>query len=390
MADVLSSLDYWRKLFHSADCDIFEVIENAILVAAADCPKEFRSRRDRIAEKLFACRLSRCSGCRRVELWVPEHGEEAEEDDDDGSIRRVSEKESKVDSSNSEPGGYNRGRESNNGYDEAEALTEEMEEETQIVGEVMRIKEILCNQEDEPDSFMFESLRRLQLMELSVETLKATEIGRAVNGLRKHASKPIRCIARTLIESWKLLVDEWVNSTAAIVDHSPESTNPSVLDEEDGLPFPPLDEGALLASTSIQLSEFFDEMDDDGNLRTTVDFNKKQETPKQLSISEERGLKRSKKASFLLANPQPVHKTSRSTSEQKPSTQFRKPSTDLKEKIELAKRKLHERYQQAENAKKQRTIQVMELHDLPKQTQTLRQNNLKPRNQVRSWANARR
>ncbi|XLS99065.1 hypothetical protein HN51_041800 [Arachis hypogaea] len=49
---------------------------------------------------------------------------------------------------------------------------------------------------------LFESLRRLQLMELTVDCLKfsnswsylchATMIGKAVNSLRKHASKDIR------------------------------------------------------------------------------------------------------------------------------------------------------------------------------------------------------
>ena len=38
----------------------------------------------------------------------------------------------------------------------------------------------------------------------------------------------------------------------------------------------------------------------------------------------------------------------------------------VRTKLEAAKRKLHEGYQQAENAKKQRTIQVIELHDIPK------------------------
>lgn len=43
-------------------------------------------------------------------------------------------------------------------------------------------------------------------------------------------------------------------------------------------------------------------------------------------------------------------------------------------KLEVAKRKLLERYQAAENAKKQRTIQVVELHDLPKKSFEQRNN----------------
>lgn len=46
---------------------------------------------------------------------------------------------------------------------------------------------------------------------------------------------------------------------AQLIDNSPDSMNPSTLDEEEGLPFPPLDEGALLATqtTTIQLSKVY-------------------------------------------------------------------------------------------------------------------------------------
>ncbi|RWW20551.1 hypothetical protein GW17_00015334 [Ensete ventricosum] len=142
MASSSGSVDYWRRFFRSANSDIFEVIEQAILVAASDYPQQFRSRRDQIVEKFFTALLPRCFGCDRVEL----RGAEGEEGH--GSVRRVGEKESKVDSSNDGPEFSNRVV-SNYTYDEAEALTEEIEEEGQIVGEVMRIKEILANHHEE-------------------------------------------------------------------------------------------------------------------------------------------------------------------------------------------------------------------------------------------------
>lgn len=180
MAGKSVSLDYWRKFFRSANSDIFEVIEQAIVVAAVDCPKEFRSRRDRIAEKLFTCRLSRCFGCNNVELMIPDDGEELGEEEGGGSVKReVGEKGSKMDSCNDEAEDLNRVGLSNYSYDEAEALTDVIEEESQIVGEVLRIKEVLCNKLDESDSVLYESLRRLDLMQLSVETLKGLEgVGR--------------------------------------------------------------------------------------------------------------------------------------------------------------------------------------------------------------------
>ncbi|KAL0928885.1 hypothetical protein M5K25_000815 [Dendrobium thyrsiflorum] len=445
MAGKSDSLDYWRKFFRSANSDIFEVVEQAIVVAAVDCPKEFRSRRDRIAEKLFTCKLSRCVGCNNVELQIPDDGEDLGEEEGGGSVKReVGEKGSKMDSCNGEPEDLNRGGLSNYSYDEAEALTDVMEEESQIVGEVLRIKEVLYNKLDQSDAVLYESLRRLELMQLSVETLKATEIGRAVNGLRKHNSKQIRNLVRTLIVGWKELVDEWVNATAAIADHSPDSVNPSMAYEEEGLPSPPLDEGALLATqtTSIQLSEFFDGMDDDGNFRTPGDFDnirdtertvprnrgppRRQEPPRQRQpevpmektqvSKQEIVVRQAKPQAIPSAQSKPqgiVNKPSKPSAAdsgpgrplkpspvQKPNTQFsnvqRKLSNGPMEKsknseeasvdakLEQAKRKLHERYQQVENAKRQRTIQVMDINDLPKQS------NMKPKNQLRNWANARR
>ncbi|RRT82089.1 hypothetical protein B296_00013906 [Ensete ventricosum] len=204
MASLPGSFDYWRKFFRSADSDIFGVMEHAIVVAASDYPQEFRSRRDGLVEKFFTALLPRCLGCDRVDPRGAE-GEEGR-----GSVRRVGEKENKI--------------------------------------------------------------------------------GRAVNGLRKHDSKQICHLVRALIDGWKVLVDEWVSATGAIAgmlyvclvsrttlpytisyrlitnlwftDNSPDSVNPSIVDYEEGLPSPPLDEGALFTAqtTSIRLSEVKDKI----------------------------------------------------------------------------------------------------------------------------------
>lgn len=321
-------------------------------------------------------------------------------------------------------------------------------------------------------------------MQLSVSTLKATEIGRAVNGLRKHNSQQIRHLVRTLIEGWKILVDEWVSTTnVALTDNSPGSSKTSVVDDADdeGLPSPPLDEGAFFATqtTAIQLSEFFDEMDEDGNLRHNNDGslgNKrenygrrptshpaltKQEPPRNMGAVEKVQSRRPELArqepSMRQANPQTpqnsslqvkqqamLHKQSkplssdsgpgrplRAAPQQKPFVEMKsrlareqvaverkpaashvdksrlpaQPSAGVKlesakpkiydglesnSRLEAAKRRLQERYQEAENAKRQRTIQVMELGDIPKPKHQNRQPMMKSRNHIRSWANGRR
>ncbi|XP_012434874.1 probable mediator of RNA polymerase II transcription subunit 26b [Gossypium raimondii] len=447
--------EQWRGYFRTANSDIFDIIDHAIMVAALDCPKEFRLRRDRIAEKLFTCKLTRCSGCDRVELVLPEyedddnptgcHGsfkrEDEEEEDGCGFFEAGGSKESKANSSRDDP--LMNQIASNYSYGEAEALTDEIEEESMIVGEVFRIKEILHNCQDEPDSVLFESLRKLQLMALTVDTLEATGIGKAVNRVRKHSSKQIRHLAQTLIDGWKELVDEWVSATKAVAGVTPESMNPSVDEEvdeeEEGLPSPPLDMDALFAQpTSMELSQFFDGMDDDGNPGSSGDFVRNNG---RKPSEENRNLSKRKPQTSSEANPTLKNDKSRQMKRQEPITKPNnkpsttnvgsgkppkhniepkaskesnslqkpdkmavpkkplrsqqdklKPSDDdaVQEKLEATKRKLQERYQQVENAKRKRTIQVMELHDLPKQGSGHKNPHFKHGNHNRQWANGRR
>ncbi|KAL2226066.1 UNVERIFIED_CONTAM: putative mediator of RNA polymerase II transcription subunit 26b, partial [Sesamum indicum] len=270
MANASMSLDKWREYFRSANSDIFDIIEHAIMVAASDCPYVFKLKRDQIAERLFACKVTKCFGCERIELAVPTgDGVEKSEDKYKSGIEAGGSKdtkESKVNSSSRDDDDddddhrevmeMNVNQISNYSYGDVDALTDEIEEESQFFGEVLRIKEILDNNEEESDTLLFDSLRRLQLMPLSVETLKATEIGKSVNSLRKHSSKEIRNLVRTLIEDWKVMVDSWVNATAAIAEIATESVKTSVVEEEEGLPSPPLDEGAFFATpASMELSQ---------------------------------------------------------------------------------------------------------------------------------------
>ncbi|KAI7999045.1 putative mediator of RNA polymerase II transcription subunit 26b [Camellia lanceoleosa] len=442
MSTKSGNLDDWRDYFRSSNSDIFDIIEHSIMVAASDCPQEFRLRRDRIAEILFSCKLSRCVGCDRVDLAVSrdydeEGGCKTGSDRDGCEFETGASKESKVNTYGDDHIEINMNHVSNYSYGEAEALTNEIEYESQIVGEVLRIKGILDNSHDEADSVLLDSLRRLQLMGLSVDTMKATEIGKSVNALRKHASNQIRQLARTLIGVWKEMVDEWVKatSTVAVEEGTPESVNPSVIDEEEGLPSPPMDDVGFL-SAPIELSQFFDGIDDDGNFRNSGEFNKKYENGRKPSLENQNVPKRKQQVpheSHVTAKDRKGEEMKKQTAVVKPhkpsntesgsgkptkvtverkvnnETKFQKKSDkvtiqkkplsaqqdklkclDEAARLEITKRKLHERYQQAENAKRQRTIQVMELHDLPKQGLGNRHPHMRPGNHNRNWANGRR
>ncbi|XP_076959967.1 putative mediator of RNA polymerase II transcription subunit 26b [Bidens hawaiensis] len=379
MAASKSAMGYWREYFKNSKGDIFETIEKAIVIAASDYPKEFGVKRDGIAQTLFNCKLIKCFGCDKVELGVPVVDEHQ---DGDGN------KEVNVVGGKHQVSDYN--------YEVVEALNDAMEEESLVFGEVMRIKEIVDSYQDESESVLYNSLRKLQLMDLSVETLKATEIGKSVNSIRKHVSKDVQSIVKTLIGSWKVLVDEYVAAAEKTIvsEATPDSINPSVLDEEEGLPSPPLDDLTFLyPHGSLELSEFFDGMDEYGNPGNSGGFNKNQSPPKpkqQKPSNVTNTVRKTEPDSGLMQKKQPtIVKPIKPTAPESGPGQRVKPNVERKlqnvpkrppqqikqkvsgeatgqDKFEAAKRKLQERYQQAENAKKQRTIQVMELHDLPK------------------------
>ncbi|XP_056171315.1 probable mediator of RNA polymerase II transcription subunit 26a [Syzygium oleosum] len=170
------SLDDWREFFRRTDADVFELIDSAIAVAALDRPDDFQLRRVRIMESLYSGETGRHAAGNQV-----------------GSCDAPS-KESKA-------GGDGRGdveqdvvdmdKESCCSFGEAEASAGEVDEQSQVVGEVLRIKQsalALC-----------ESLRRLWSMAITLDILERTKIGISVNSLRRNCgSKQIAQLADSI------------------------------------------------------------------------------------------------------------------------------------------------------------------------------------------------
>ncbi|KAL0709212.1 hypothetical protein Bca4012_016190 [Brassica carinata] len=411
-----ASLDRWRDYFRRGDSDIFEIIDHAIMVAATDCPIKFKSRRDKIAELLFSCRVTRCTGCEHhSELSLP--GEDDAVDDVGGCS-----KESKAgNSSRGDNTHINQIVGSYNYDDEAEALSDAIEEFSMVSKEVVRIKEIFLNKDNEPHSLILESLRKLKLMSLDVDVLKSTEIGKAVNGLRKHASDHIAQLAKTLIAEWKELVDQWVNTTKEIAgaEGTPESANPSVVDEEEAFPSLPYGVDIFTPEANgfeMLNGDFFDSLDFDGNPCNSVEYNTSREDQRrpQKRRPEGRTQMRTQDAIKPLSSADGTRRPLKHNTEQrlrnevgsvhKPMIQRSKPlSTEQKRKapgppqekhkgfdadakFEFAKRKLQESYQHHDNAKKQRTIQVLDT--IPQQGQKPQLK--RPGMNNRSWSNGRK
>ncbi|KAK1262241.1 putative mediator of RNA polymerase II transcription subunit 26b [Acorus gramineus] len=324
MVPKTKTLEDWRDYFRRANTDIFDVIHNAIFIAASDCPGEFQSKRDGLTEKLFTTRstlaVPKADGEGRVYQDGSESGSEKSVKGSNISIITIDETEV--------------------------VLKDDMKEESQVVREVMRIKQVLKQKDTQSEAELFDCLRRLGLIKISVEILKVSEIGRAVSDLRKHNSKRICRLVRTLIICWRGVVDEWVSSTTATTEMTPKTVNPSVLNER----IVP----ATQAAPTFEHTKSYNGIVEDNKT-------KKQQPLCQVNIAEEKSqtkktLKPLSTASGLGKRQSEPMGTQKKTLK---GSQEKSQDSGVEFKLECAKRKLHA-------TKKLRKIQMIELCDLPK------------------------
>ncbi|KAG2315489.1 hypothetical protein Bca52824_018611 [Brassica carinata] len=296
-----ASLDTWRDYFRRGDSDIFGIIEHAIMVAAADSPEEFKSRREAITELLFSRQVSRCIGCDQPDL--SKAGDNEANDDGRKTV------------------------ETDDGGHEEDEMKLNVD---QIVDEVMRIKDILLNKHDED-----------------------TEIGKAVNLLRRHGSDKISKLAKTLIEKWKEMVDQLIHMPKEVADDdgTPESATLSIADEAEDFPSPPHDlEFYAPEHTGFAISQTYEAL--------ITRFDEPRRQPKQT---------REQMVHTIQRKPSNVAEQKRKFAG---SQLDKQKALDQEAKFENAKRRLQESYQQHEKAKRQRTIQVLET--IPNQRKTQR------------------
>ncbi|KAH0723319.1 hypothetical protein KY289_006363 [Solanum tuberosum] len=294
MKKMSGELRQWRAYFRSSNLDIFYIIASALRVAAIDHPKEFKLRRDGINELLFSIggfdsdkaenvvdvegdkgkrkcknKFNDCDVEKRksesnveVEALSDEIEEESRVVNEALSIKKSYvevealsdeiEEESRVvnealsikksyvevealsDEIEEESQVVNEALSIKKSYVEVEALSDEIEEEFRVVNEALLIKKIIDNNQNESDSNIYKSLKRLQMMALSVEILQNTEIGKSVNTLRWHNSKNIRCLVRKMVKGWIEMLQEWMDARATLTERKSESTKAFVVDEEDG------------------------------------------------------------------------------------------------------------------------------------------------------------
>lgn len=424
-------MERWRSFFNKAGADVWTIIEQAIVLAATDYPGEFKEKRCDIAETLFARRpIHRDTEATRLSASVVTNCTNRMEADEPRDDEHGSEHAKKPVRHDAE--------QRRTDFCSAEPLNDDSDDHASIMTVVHGIKETL-NDSLQSDAAVLGALRTLESLHISVDVLKATEIGKQVNNLRKHSCKDVRFLAKGLVRQWKELVDDWVNSAGiAATDPLGESGGRATSERDDveqGLSSTPLDErihlSARMPAEMPQLCyydmksrnnylEFPEERGSSSRAELSgLDRAERLERKPQLNgrggagseiLKDERGIDHvgrlsGTNSSFGGLGPgRPIvdvskgkgnglagnvgigkpsdevlyvskHQGDNSSQKNRNSklptlNQQRSMCVDgvqLEDKLEAPnKRKLQEGYTQAENAKKQRTAQLMDLSDLPK------------------------
>lgn len=320
-------LDDLRVILLNSGVDVWTLIETAISVAASDHGDELKNRRDGIVERLYATVPPRCRNCGLGSVVQPGKGRLGE----GGSID-----EEKESSHEGEGAGSPISPQSVDGVEEQERSHEDLIDEEQR--EILSIKEHL-EDPDQSEECLVELLQNLADMDITFKALKETDIGRHVNRLRKHPSKDVCRLVKQLVRRWKDLVDEWVKLKTP---------------------------GELASSALIT--------DGDSPLQSfpKISQNGRHQIPDfAFSPNPHNGGSSSDKHS-VEGKPPPRRevpaKPAQAVSVSAPAlnNQKEKEITIDAERFASARRRLHENYQEAQNAKKQRTIQVMGIHEIPK------------------------
>ncbi|XP_068659028.1 probable mediator of RNA polymerase II transcription subunit 26c isoform X2 [Aristolochia californica] len=323
-------LDDFRSILRDSGVDLWTFIETAISLASADFPMELQSRRDGIVERLYtgACkkcdlnesRQTRSESCQEREKTRAIFGDS----DDEREGRDLSPATPLSDHDVDE--------------ESEENVDRRYEQEKR---RILEIKEQIEDHDQTEDS-LIEVLQSLADMNITFQVLKETDIGRHMNGLRKHPSTEVRRLVKHLIRKWKEIVDEWVTANAPA-----EIEVSSFIAEGDS----PQRSQSQHHQNGNQVADF-PKPANHQNGGSSADRNKQ-----KVEGMEKKGPQRGVEMKHKPSVPD-------SASPYKPK-ETKETAIDM-ERLASARKRLSENYKEAENAKRQRTIQVMDLHDIPK------------------------
>lgn len=333
-------MDDVRTIIATSRADVWALIDAAISVASLDHGNELKDRRDGIVERLY----SQCRNCDVVAnnpLQIQSKAAAAATAETEG--------EHSGDEDAKSPQSVHGDDEDDD--DEEHVVVEEVVEGADPYGglfedEQSKILQIKQQLEDphQSEELLFDLLQSLADMDLTFKTLKETDIGRNVNRLRKHPSNEVRGLVKQLVRKWKDLVDEWVGSK-----HTEDA--PILRSDADS----PLLQNIPRNHQNghHQVPEFAYSPNPHNGSSGSDRNNSEPEQKAKAAISRRE------------APSKPPQSLPASASAPPPNRAHKESSIDL-DRLASARRRLHENYQEAQNAKKQRTIQVMDIHEIPK------------------------
>ncbi|XP_031094167.1 probable mediator of RNA polymerase II transcription subunit 26c isoform X2 [Ipomoea triloba] len=314
-------LDEFRVILSNSKVDVWTLIHTAIDVASSDYITDFKDRRGGIVEKLFSVPCPNCNT-----HFIPNQLTNYNINTNVETERENSKSPLTPDPNyhtNDNPDG--RGEEDK--HEDADPYGGLFDDEQT---KILEIKEQLEDPEQSEDSVV-ELLQSLADMDITFQALKETDIGRHVNRLRKHPSNEVRRLVKQLVRKWKETVDKWVKlnqseqTSSNLIDGDSPQQN-LLKNQQNGHP---------------QVPDF----GYSPNPQNGSSCSDPEQKPKSVPRNE--------------APPRSLQ------SAPPPSRPPRESTIDM-EKLNSARRRLQENYQEAQNAKKQRTIQVMDIHEIPK------------------------
>ncbi|KAJ4827764.1 hypothetical protein Tsubulata_020864 [Turnera subulata] len=347
--------DDFRSVLETCGVDVWTFIDAAIDVAALDYASELKQRRDGIVEKLYATPSS--SSCRNCSL----HNNSDLNDvsnvtakNNDAVNGRV---EAKRGGGGFEKDGKRGGSPSTTPLsvdddDDGGAEDEDLDPYGGLFDdEQKRILDIKQQIEDprQTEDSLVDLLQSLADMDITFQALKETDIGRHVNRLRKHSSGDVRRLVKQLVRKWKEIVDEWVSvnpqgdhASSALMDgDSPQQKMPQ--------------------NGHHQVPDFAYSPNPHNGSSGSDKNNSEPERKLKPAPSREAPARPTQKS--VPASVSASHNVQRQKEQQR---EQQKQSNFDSERLASARRRLQESYKEAENAKRQRTIQMMDIHEIPK------------------------
>ncbi|RWR86856.1 putative mediator of RNA polymerase II transcription subunit 26c [Cinnamomum micranthum f. kanehirae] len=380
-------LDDFRSVLKDTGVDVWDFIDTAISVACADYGEELKDRRDGIVARLYATTVPRCRNC---DLEAPRsNGTDKEKKikslEANASIEKEMSSHDGIGASPSTPESINREEDPDRTNDlsiDSEqsrilAIKERLEVPDQmclfglvfdcvvfffsrkilwsIFSKLFRtwiLPSKLSRQEKKRRRSrsikfpLFAAISAILAIEIIIDLFgffrfQETDIGRHVNSLRKHPSTEVRKLVKQLVRKWKDLVDEWVK-----LNTSGQTAASTIIADGDS----PRQMPAKSIHNGNQVLDF-------GYSPNHHHTDESSGFSKQTPVMDGKGAA-SRRDVQTKKSQSPISCTT--ANKQKESKEI-----DL-DKLASARKRLHENYQEAQNAKKQRTIQKLDLHDLPK------------------------